>query len=204
MSKRKGISFEEKRTRLADFFYETKDFWLLKDIEKIASKQKGIVVQSIKEVLDSLVSDNIVTVEKIGTSNYYWSFPSTAVQNRKRRIAELGEELANVEAKRQELDSALAQRKNGREETEERIALMERLKEAEAINRNLLAELEMFKDSDPVLVAAKENAIVLAKNAVNRWTENIFALQSYCSQTFGIPPQQFAEQFNIPDDFDSV
>ena len=32
-----------------------KDFWQLKDIEKIASKQKGIVSQSIKEVLESLI-----------------------------------------------------------------------------------------------------------------------------------------------------
>ena len=38
-------------------------------------------MQSVKEVLQSLVDDNLVTCEKIGTSNYFWSFPSTAVQN---------------------------------------------------------------------------------------------------------------------------
>lgn len=37
-------------------------------------------MQSVKEVLQSLVDDNLVTSEKIGTSNYFWSFPSTAVQ----------------------------------------------------------------------------------------------------------------------------
>ena len=38
----------------------------------------GAVAQSVKDVLQSLVDDNIVQTEKIGTSNYYWAFPSHA------------------------------------------------------------------------------------------------------------------------------
>ncbi|KAG5460541.1 MAG: Mnd1 family-domain-containing protein [Olpidium bornovanus] len=57
-----------------------RDFFQLKELEKIGPKQKGIVAQSVKEALQSLVDDNLVTMEKIGTSNYYWSFPSTALQ----------------------------------------------------------------------------------------------------------------------------
>jgi predicted transcriptional regulator len=34
--------------------------------------------------------------------------------------------------------------------------------------------------------------------------DNIFALQSYCNQTFGIDPDAFAEQFGLPADFDSI
>ena len=79
MSKRKGLSFEEKRTRMLSLFHETTDFFTLKELEKVASKQKGIVSQSVKEVVDSLTSDNLVQVDKIGTSNYFWSFPSTAL-----------------------------------------------------------------------------------------------------------------------------
>lgn len=47
----------------------------------MAPKMKGIVQQSVKEVLQSLVDDDLVMFEKIGTSNYYWSFPSTALQS---------------------------------------------------------------------------------------------------------------------------
>jgi hypothetical protein len=32
-----------------------KDFWQLKELEKMAPKLKGIVAQSVKEVLESLV-----------------------------------------------------------------------------------------------------------------------------------------------------
>lgn len=37
-------------------------------------------MQSIKDVLMSLVDDGLVTMDKIGTSNYFWSYPSAAIQ----------------------------------------------------------------------------------------------------------------------------
>ena len=40
-SKKKGLSLEEKRQRMMEIFYESKDVFLLKDIEKIAPKSKG-------------------------------------------------------------------------------------------------------------------------------------------------------------------
>lgn len=52
----------------------------MKELEKTLPKAKGIVSQSVKEVLQSLVDDRLVQGEKIGTSNYFWSFPSTALQ----------------------------------------------------------------------------------------------------------------------------
>lgn len=78
--KKKGLSFEEKRKRLCEIFLEKKDFFQLKELEKMGPKLKGIVSQSVKEVLQSLVDDDLVVCEKIGTSNYFWSFPSAVLQ----------------------------------------------------------------------------------------------------------------------------
>lgn len=36
---------------------------------------------SVKEILTSLVDDGMVDTEKIGTSVYFWAFPSKASQN---------------------------------------------------------------------------------------------------------------------------
>ena len=47
----------------------------LKELEKLGSKS-GIVLNMIKEVLDSLVDDDLVTSDKIGSANFYWSLPS--------------------------------------------------------------------------------------------------------------------------------
>lgn len=44
---------------------------------------------SVKEVLQSLVDDNMVDCEKVGTSNYYWAFPSKALNARKHKLQEL-------------------------------------------------------------------------------------------------------------------
>jgi len=42
----------------------------------LAPKLKGIVSQSVKDVLQSLLDDGLVQMDKIGASNFYWSFPS--------------------------------------------------------------------------------------------------------------------------------
>ena len=34
---------------------------------------------SVKDVLQSLVDDGMVDTERIGTSNYFWAYPSKAV-----------------------------------------------------------------------------------------------------------------------------
>lgn len=44
---------------------------------------------SVKEILQSLVDDGMVDTDRIGTSNYFWAFPSKALHARKRRLEEL-------------------------------------------------------------------------------------------------------------------
>ena len=38
---KKGLSLEEKRKKMMELFYESKDVFLLKDLEKLAPKLKG-------------------------------------------------------------------------------------------------------------------------------------------------------------------
>ena len=66
MSKKRGLSADEKRIKMMEFFYENEDFFQLKDLEKRCPKEKGIVSQSVKDILNQLVSDNLVDTDKIG------------------------------------------------------------------------------------------------------------------------------------------
>jgi len=75
MKKRKGISFEEKRSRLLSIFTTDPSFYHIKEIEKLAHK-KGIHPMIVKEVLDSLIADYLVDMEKVGASSYYLALPS--------------------------------------------------------------------------------------------------------------------------------
>lgn len=73
--KRKGLSLEEKRDKLLEVYYDKKEVLNLKEIEKYGAK-KGVVLQTIKDVNQSLIDDNLVETDKIGIGAFFWAFPS--------------------------------------------------------------------------------------------------------------------------------
>lgn len=58
---------------------------------------------SVKEVLQSLVDDGMVDCERIGTSNYYWAFPSKALHARKHKLEALNSQLSEGSQKQRRL-----------------------------------------------------------------------------------------------------
>ncbi|ELW64780.1 Meiotic nuclear division protein 1 like protein [Tupaia chinensis] len=60
----------------------------------------GRAAMSVKEVLQSLVDDGMVDCERIGTSNYYWAFPSKALHARKRKLELLESQVCAVAGSR--------------------------------------------------------------------------------------------------------
>ena len=89
---KKGISWDEKRKRILQIYYDQvsqivlnlfvtfilifqKAVFNLKEIEKIGAK-KGVIVQAIKDVNQSLVDDNLVESDKIGIGSFFWALPS--------------------------------------------------------------------------------------------------------------------------------
>lgn len=52
---------------------------------------------TVKDVLQSLVDDNMVDCERVGTSNYYWAFPSKALNARKHKLEELQKQVCSCE-----------------------------------------------------------------------------------------------------------
>ncbi|KAJ3026490.1 UNVERIFIED_CONTAM: Meiotic nuclear division protein 1 [Siphonaria sp. JEL0065] len=195
--RKKPLSQAEKSEKLLELFHES-------DIEKAGSKEKGIVLNTVKEILDMLVSDGLVTMEKIGISNYYWSFPGAAAATKKRTLDDLESEVEQAKKRKVELQAEIEAATNGREESEERTQLLTDYKTAEAHQQGLNAELLQFKDCDPTMIDAKEKAAEIAKAAANRWTDNIFSLQSHCREKFMMPVSDFCRNFQIPEELDSL
>ncbi|KAI9237640.1 hypothetical protein MVEG_02213 [Podila verticillata NRRL 6337] len=201
---RKGLSAADKRTKLLELFHESGTFHKLQELEKTAPKLKGIVQQSVKDVLQSLVDDGLVTVEKIGTSNYYWSFPSDVQQKKNAKLKQLREEFAKLEATSAELESRIRLAKSGREDNDQREELLVKLAEAETLDKELQTELKRYADSDPTLLEAQKKYSQVAKEAVNKWTENIFVFQSYCVNKFNVDRQELNKNFGISEDMDTL
>lgn len=204
MSKKRGLSVEEKRTRMMEIFFETKDVFQLKDLEKIAPKEKGITSMSVKEILQSLVDDAMVDTERIGTSNYFWAFPSKALHARKHKLETLETQNSECIQKKKALQQSIEKAKVGRQETEERAALVKELAALRQQKEQLQAEVEKYKECDPDVVEEIRQSNKIAKDAVNRWTDNIFAVKSWAKRKFGFEESKIDKTFGIPEDFDYI
>ena len=181
------------------------DFYLLKELEKIAPKQKGIISQSVKDVLQSLVDDNLVDTDKIGTSVYFWAFPSKALGIRKSRLSSLKDKLDAARAKKNELECKIGEASTGKEDSDDRTTILEELSNLEAKRGDLKTKIQKYEGCDPEVLEKINKEAVVAKEAVNRWTDNIYAVQSWVGKKFpGINVNDMNKQFEIPEDLDYV
>ena len=204
MASKRGLTQDEKRKRMLDFFFEKQDFFQLKDIEKLCSAEKGITINTIKDILTSLVDDGLVDSEKIGTSIYYWSLPSKALAKRKETINHIAKELEqdknNNELLKQKLDGCKSLDDNEEKRSELNAEYHDLCNQRERI----LKELENYKENDPELYNQMRASIIQSKKACNRWIENIFSLKSWIKNKFRIDESVIDKQFEIPSDLDYI
>ncbi|KAH7914120.1 Mnd1 family-domain-containing protein [Hygrophoropsis aurantiaca] len=219
----RGLSVEEKRVKLLEIFHESKDFyqvgfWLnytasttilyvtrqLKELEKLGPKLKGIVSQTVKEILHSLVDDDLVQADKIGSSNFFWSFPSqhgTMIQN---RFDALKSTHTTYEAQLTELRSAIETERALRPPSDTRTAGLERLRAAKKELTALEEELEAYNACDPTKMEEKKRAVTIAHEAAIRWTDNYSILLSYFVRQTGTDPGDVRKYLEIGDDYEDI
>ena len=135
-----------------------------KEIIALATKA-GVTSNAIPDVHQSLVDDGLVDKEKIGGTNYYWSFPA-----KKDRKAQLDHEktvklTAELKTKVEEASAKLSDAKRGREEDEEgsRAKKLARLSELAKQKLEMEKELETLKENDPAALADLEKELSLGK-----------------------------------------
>jgi len=205
MSKKRGLSLDEKRSRMLDIFYEKKDFFLLKELERIAPKEKGIISQSVKDVVMSLVNDDLVDSEKIGTSVYFWAFPSKATANRKRKLSDLNEKIAKSSKSYIDTMGNINKASEGRENSDERNTYLSKLNALKDRKIEIESKLQMYRDCDPEVLKEMQREIIQSNQASNRWTDNIYSLHSWIEQKFpSISINDLDKQFGIPEDLDYI
>ena len=153
--------------------------------------------QSIADINQSLCDDGLVDKDKIGGSNYYWSFPA-----KKDRLLQLEHEetLSKIEALRSSVKDAevrLADATRGREEEEEeeggaggssssRASKMARRSELLAETAAARIDLEKLRQNDPREIANLEREFELVRGAAHRWTDNIFSCKDYLVKKRGM------------------
>ncbi|KAL6974504.1 Meiotic nuclear division protein 1 [Sarracenia purpurea var. burkii] len=88
----------------------------LKELEKLGPK-KGVITQSVKDVVQTLVDDDLVSKDKIGTSVYFWSLPSCAGNQLRNVYRKLEADLQSSEKRFAELVEQREALKKGREDS---------------------------------------------------------------------------------------
>lgn len=202
MSKRRGLTIDEKRQRMLQLFHERRDFFQMKELERLGAREKGVISQSVKDVVQSLVDDTLVDTDKIGTCVYFWALPSRAVAARRSRIDQLRSQLEQREKQLLDRRRQLQETSQGREPTAERKQLMSQLTERREQLKLVEKQLEQLGDCDPDTVKRLKEQSETARAAVDRWTDNVFNVRSWCCSKLGRESAVIDKHFGIAEDFD--
>lgn len=205
MGKVRGLSLQEKRDKVMAIFTEPGAlFFNEKEIAQLAVKRG---VRDGPDILKTLVDDDLVTSDKVGVSRYFWHLPSEAekkLRTRKRKAEAATEEREATKKRHVEATAALRAERAGGDEREAGLKELAELKSKEAA---LLEELSQFAAVDPEKLAEIRKARTEALIAANRWTDNIFSIQSYLRNKFSMERRAVKEvckQAGVPDDLDNI
>lgn len=205
MSKRK-LTADDKKSLLIKFFQDKKQFFTLKELEKVVPKETGMNEKVVKDVLQQVVDDGLVDTEKVGTSNVFWSFPNKGKQDMERKCAKLKQKLHDLTKKIAELE-AQKEKVSGQED----VSILQT--ENDLLKTKVMILRKTMKDESPEKMTPEEITQDLEKkqemtpklrDAANRWTDNVFTIKSWCKNKFNCEESVIDKQFRIPGDFDYI
>lgn len=179
---------QDKRLNVLALFHESREPFLLKTIESAAAK-RGVRADVVKDVVQSLVDDDLVRVDKVGTMNWYWSFPGEASKKASTALENASTSMARVASEKAQLEKEIANEKKKNPATSEREELSAKLSATKALNTRLRSELEGFSSTNPETVEAMRQGMKLSKQASNLWTDNVFMMKSWVESKMGDPEQ---------------
>ncbi|KAI9733120.1 MAG: hypothetical protein M1834_003667 [Cirrosporium novae-zelandiae] len=164
------------------YFHTSQTCHTLRDLEKALPPIASIASIQVKEYLQTLLDENKIRVEKIGSGNWYWSFLSEGKRERERVLKDLRGELEKVERGLRELAGRVEEMVEEGEQEDGgtdggRGVLVEKKEELGLEVAALKKELEAYKSVDPVVVARMEGETMGFKRSAEMWTENIWILE---------------------------
>ena len=173
-------------------FHESRAPWLLKDVEKEASR-RGVNSMTVKDVVQSLIDDDLVHVDKIGSSNWYWAFPGEATSKARASLETAEKEATQLLEEKLRLEKKIETQTKKNPVTNEHKALSAEVNALRETNTKLTEELESFSSSNPETIKMMREATSVSKKAANVWTDNVFMMKSWAENKMG--DKQQVKQF---------
>ncbi|ORC88695.1 uncharacterized protein TM35_000151260 [Trypanosoma theileri] len=219
--KKKGLSMDEKVSRIEEWFVSHPSPYTLKDLIVVLPKATGVIPQSIEECLEILVSENRVQQKKVGIHVLFWKFPKTATQE---LAATIGGSGGTSEAEKY-LNMSVAQIQEEIETLKKReVEVCRRIKEVRAEigseesvrqdnekilqlqgeKKTLESKLEKLAVFDAPMIKKIKEATTIALEAANRWTDNMYSLEFHISKRMGLSSRELRTQLQIAPDIDYI
>ncbi|CRG90168.1 hypothetical protein PISL3812_07211 [Talaromyces islandicus] len=164
----------------------------MKDLEKSLPPVASINGIQVKEYIQGLLDDSKIRVEKIGSVNWYWSFPSDERRERENAKEKLVRDLERLMKNTEQLEAEIGQKEaplkddNGGDDPAiiagkavERGNLTNQKSSLSAELRTLEAKKNALESSGAASVKKKTGDIVTWKADTAMWTDNIYIMEQY-------------------------
>ncbi|KAI9729091.1 MAG: erv26 super protein [Chrysothrix sp. TS-e1954] len=161
----------------------------IKELEKALSSVASVNSMQVKDYLQALTDENQVKVEKIGSGNWYWSFPGEEKRINSVQLQKATEDrdmaLAAVADVKDKLSQAqfAATSQNDHAKVGNAISTKAELDKEVTVMR---AELDLHKDNDPIEVEKKRSKLVEQKERVAVVTDQILEMERYLRDEMGM------------------
>lgn len=204
-SARKGLSYDEKKRLMLEYMMDKAEVFTLAELEKVLTKAKGIVRQSVKEILQALCDDDLVDFDKIGSGNFFWALPSKAMHARQTKKDQFESKLKELAEKETQLNAKKRKLSETRVASEDRAEKVNKLIELSAELARDEEKLALHSDCDPDRLKEIEEATTQCRYAANRWTDNVLEMLSYFKKKNSeVTDEKFFKHFQLPTDLDYI
>ncbi len=162
-----------------------------------------MVQQTIKDINQSLVDDFLVSSDKIGAANFFWSFPSKAYQDQINIRDNLTGIKTQLEQIIQNLNEKIVVSKRQRcdPDRDRKLSHLDEVKQRESV---LNSQLEQLKFNDPEEIKKILKQAEINREASNRWTDNIWTIKTFLTKKKGMPSKEADKCLKIDSSFDYI
>jgi hypothetical protein len=192
----------QKAATILAWFHKTAQAHSIKDLEKTLPQVGAISNMHVKDYLQCLSDDNKIRVEKIGSGNWYWSFPSDEKKAKDAALEKAQDEYNKINAMVAQLQSKVDEAGAARAEDEDTLmetgqceflttshALMNSggdrktliAKHADLTKEveQLRMELAAYSEQDPVEVERMAAETQKARNDAEKFTDHIYSMEGW-------------------------
>ncbi|KIW03399.1 uncharacterized protein PV09_05604 [Verruconis gallopava] len=188
MTKKDGPSSAQKQALCVQWIQKSRVAHTIRDLEKVLPQVASINAMAVRDYIQAMADENMIRVEKIGSGNWYWSFPNDEKIKKKAALSKAASEKTNARAVFEDLqqhvkDTAAARKDEGDKMLMEhglsRVYMTKLHSELSRKLNVLRRELDSYSKNDPVEFERRKAKVLEEKVRVDSLTDSIYNMESW-------------------------